>query len=181
LRDAGRDNEASVSVPIVMTLALRDITRSGPGRTFDAIALLRDARRRALAAGAPYAGLVHPHEAHDLMTFADAVLVDVRSKAEWELVGRVPGSVLAPWRGYPCTDPDPHYADALAEQVERSDVLLFLCRSGQRSHEAAIAAACAGFTQALNVMEGFEGALDAQGRRSKVSGWRSAGLPWIQN
>ncbi len=164
-----------------MSLPLRDVAVPAPIRPFELQPLLREARRRALAAGAPYAGLVHPREAHDLVTYAGAVLVDVRSRAEWELVGRVPGGVLVPWRGYPCTDPDPRFLEQLAEQVERDDLLVFMCRSGNRSHEAAEAAARGGFTRVLNVLEGFEGALDGQRRRSTVSGWRSAGLPWIQN
>jgi len=58
---------------------------------------------------------------------------------------------------------------------------MFLCRSGVRSHNAGQKAAAAGFTSALNILEGFEGDLDADQRRGRVGGWRAAGLPWVQS
>jgi rhodanese-related sulfurtransferase len=59
--------------------------------------------------------------------------------------------------------------------------VLLLCRSGNRSALAAEAAAKAGFTQVFNVLEGFEGELDAAQRRGASNGWRFHGLPWIQD
>ena len=59
--------------------------------------------------------------------------------------------------------------------------MLFLCRSGVRSHHAAEAAARAGFKRAYNVLEGFEGDLDCTRRRGTLGGWRAAGLPWEQS
>lgn len=144
-------------------------------------ALLAEARDRARAAGAPYAGLLRPAEAWELVTQSGALLVDVRAKAEWELVGRVPGSTLVEWRGYPCTDPNPRFIEELEVHAAHDDLVLFLCRSGQRSHQAAEAAARAGFARAYNILEGFEGDLDANRQRGTLGGWRRAGLPWIQN
>ena len=57
---------------------------------------------------------------------------------------------------------------------------MFLCRSGHRSHDAAIVATQAGFLECYNVLEGFEGDKDALQHRNSVGGWRVAGLPWIQ-
>jgi len=57
---------------------------------------------------------------------------------------------------------------------------MFLCRSGARSHQAAQAAMQAGYANAYNILEGFEGDKDANGHRNTVGGWRFAGLPWIQ-
>jgi len=65
--------------------------------------------------------------------------------------------------------------------VERDETVLFLCRSGVRSHHAAEAAARAGFKRAYNVLEGFEGDLDCTRRRGTLGGWRAAGLPWEQS
>jgi hypothetical protein len=42
-------------------------------------------------------------------------------------------------------------------------------------------AANAGYAQAFNILEGFEGDLDAQQQRGRIGGWRKAGLPWIQS
>jgi rhodanese-related sulfurtransferase len=58
---------------------------------------------------------------------------------------------------------------------------MFLCRSGVRSHGAAQLATQAGYTRAMNILEGFEGDLDANGHRGTVGGWRKASLPWVQS
>jgi rhodanese-related sulfurtransferase len=65
--------------------------------------------------------------------------------------------------------------------ADKDTPLLFLCRSGGRSHAAAAALAAAGFTRCYNVLEGFEGDKDASGQRNRVGGWRAAGLPWQQS
>jgi len=38
-----------------------------------------------------------------------------------------------------------------------------------------------GFTEAYNILEGFEGDKDENGHRGNVSGWKAAGLPWMQS
>jgi len=58
--------------------------------------------------------------------------------------------------------------------------VMFLCRSGQRSHHAAAQATSAGYPNCFNVLQGFEGDRDAQGHRNSVGGWRAAGLTWEQ-
>jgi rhodanese-related sulfurtransferase len=143
--------------------------------------ILDVARERGVAAGVRYAGLLTPREAYRLVREADAVLVDVRSRAEWELVGRPPGSALVEWRSYPCRDANPRFLEELAGHAGQGDLVLFLCRSGQRSNEAAEAAAAAGYGRAYNILEGFEGERDASGRRGNLGGWRKVGLPWVQS
>jgi rhodanese-related sulfurtransferase len=59
--------------------------------------------------------------------------------------------------------------------------VLFLCRSGARSHHAAQLATENGYTAAYNILEGFEGDKNAQGQRRSVNGWVAAGLPWQQS
>lgn len=147
----------------------------------DIARILDVARERGLAADVHYAGLVTPQEAYRLVRETDAVLVDVRSRAEWELVGRPPGSALVEWRGYPCRDVNPRFLEELAEHAAHDDLVLFLCRSGQRSDEAAAAAAASGYTRAYNILEGFEGDRDASGQRGNLGGWRKACLPWVQS
>ena len=58
--------------------------------------------------------------------------------------------------------------------------VMFLCRSGARSHAAAEAAMRAGWRETYNILEGFEGDKDAEQHRNTVGGWRKAGLPWTQ-
>jgi rhodanese-related sulfurtransferase len=64
---------------------------------------------------------------------------------------------------------------------DRETPLVFLCRSGVRSHAAAAAAAADGYTHAFNLLEGFEGNKDPAGHRNSIGGWRAAGLPWVQS
>jgi rhodanese-related sulfurtransferase len=147
----------------------------------DAAGILDGAASRGLARGVPYAGLVTPDEAWGLQRTGAAAIVDVRTRPEYEFVGRVPDSILVEWRRYGDSAPNPRFLDELAARFDRDATLLFLCRSAVRSHHAAAAAAAAGFGLAFNVLEGFEGERDALGRRGGLGGWRNAGLPWIQD
>ena len=142
-------------------------------------AIRRRAGERAVQSKLPYAGALMPDEAHALMQ-AGATLVDVRTKPELLYVGRVPGSVLVEWETYPGNAQNPEFLAQLAQAVEPGSTLLFLCRSGVRSHAAAAAAAQAGWPESYNVLEGFEGKKDAEQHRGALGGWRKAGLPWVQ-
>jgi rhodanese-related sulfurtransferase len=144
--------------------------------------LLAKARAAAAAQSLPFAGALPPGEAFALWTGTPgARLVDVRTRAEWSYVGRVPDALEIEWNQYP-SGRNPEFAQQLqAVAPERDRPLLFLCRSGGRSAAAAEAAARLGYTLAINVLEGFEGDLDSHGHRNTVGGWRKAGLPWVQN
>jgi rhodanese-related sulfurtransferase len=127
----------------------------------------------------PYTGALLPQEAQVLMG-EGAKLVDVRTKAELEWVGRVPDSLAVEWNAWPGGKPNPDFIPELEAQVRKDMPVMFLCRSGARSHNAAIAAAQAGYGESYNVLEGFEGDKDSEGHRNTSGGWRVAGLPWIQ-
>lgn len=142
--------------------------------------ILERAAARAREAGVPYAGLVTPDEAQRLAA-AGARIVDVRTRPEWALVGHVPGSALVEWQRYPDGVRNDRFLEQLADAVDPDDTVLFLCRSGQRSHHAAAAAASAGYASAYNILEGFEGDRDANGHRGTLGGWRRRGLPWTQS
>ena len=135
---------------------------------------------RAKAMGLPYAGALLPAEAHQLMQ-AGARLVDVRTKPEVQYVGRVPGAATVEWQTYPGSKPNPQFIGELAAVAPKGEPVMFLCRSGARSHSAAEAAMKAGWKETYNVLEGFEGDKDPQGHRNTVGGWRKAGLPWVQS
>jgi rhodanese-related sulfurtransferase len=144
--------------------------------------ILARARERARSSKLPYAGALTPAEAHAFLAQKpDAKLVDVRTKAELEWVGRVPGAITVEWNTWPGGKQNADFVRELQAQVPASAApVLFLCRSGGRSHNAAAVAAQAGYTNAFNVLEGFEGDKDQQGHRNTVGGWRAAGLPWVQ-
>ena len=144
--------------------------------------ILNAARQRARQKGLPYEGALLPAEAHALLQQQPGVrLVDVRSRAELDFVGRVPGSVEIEWKSYPGMLPNTRFLEQLTQQVPQDTIVMFLCRSGGRSHETAALAAQAGYRDAYNVLEGFEGDRDAHGRRNTVGGWRARGLPWTQS
>ena len=112
---------------------------------------------------------------------AGAKIVDVRSQFEHELIGRVPGSSLVVWKHWPTGEFNPRFLPELRQQCSSDDIVLFLCRSGVRSHSAAAVAAEAGYSQSFNILEGFEGDLNEEGQRGHLGGWRKSGLPWLQN
>ena len=144
-------------------------------------AILERALRRGREKGLDYAGEVTPREAWALFDAGAAILIDVRTRPEYELVGRVPDTPLVEWRRYGEALPNPAFIGELARHATARDTVLFLCRSAVRSHHAAESAARAGYTQAFNVLQGFEGDLDANRQRGTRGGWRAAGLPWEQS
>ncbi|WP_028479457.1 rhodanese-like domain-containing protein [Nocardia sp. CNY236] len=136
-----------------------------------------------------YAGDITPEQAWDLLhSHSDAVLVDVRTEAEWRFVG-VPDTssvgrptVLVEW-----ADSAGARNETFLEQLTHAlgdhdpdAPVVFLCRSGQRSRGAAITATSAGYRTCYNVLDGFEGPLDEFGHRGGA-GWRRLGLPWRQS
>ncbi|MBK9217522.1 MAG: rhodanese-like domain-containing protein [Uliginosibacterium sp.] len=144
--------------------------------------ILSLARHRAEHTKLPYSGATTPAEAYEIIQRAPgARLVDVRTRAELDWVGRIPGAVEIEWNTWPGGVPNPHFLTQLTRQVDQEALVLFICRSGARSHNAAMAAASAGYTACYNVLEGFEGDLDANGHRGAIGGWRHANLPWQQS
>jgi rhodanese-related sulfurtransferase len=143
--------------------------------------ILARAKERAAAQGLAYAGAVTPKEAWRLHAAGAAVIVDVRTAPEREFVGRVPDAIAVEWRAYGAKETNPRFLGELEAAVGRSDAVLFLCRSGVRSHHAAELAARAGFERAFNILEGFEGDLGSDQKRGMLGGWRRAGLPWVQS
>lgn len=143
--------------------------------------ILAAAAARGAQLGVAYSGAVSPAEAWALrQQLPGSVIVDVRSAAEWQFVGVVPDAVRIELRTYPGMVPNPGFVTQLQQQVDKSATVLFICRSGARSDEAARLAAEAGYSQVYNVLEGFEGDRDAAQHRGSVNGWKAAGLPWMQ-
>jgi len=138
------------------------------------------AQDRGRGLGLPYAGALLPAEAHALMQ-AGARLVDVRTAAELHYVGSVPGAQAIEWNSYPAGQRNPAFLEQLANAVRKDEPVMFLCRSGVRSHYAAMVAAEAGWAEAYNVLEGFEGDKDPAGQRGTSGGWKFARLPWVQS
>ena len=126
-----------------------------------------------------YAGDVTPQLAFDWWKQGLAVLVDVRSDAEREWVGFVPGAVAVPWKQWPGMKPNGDFDEGLKAAVPPGKKALLFCRSGVRSVAAAQRATELGI-EAYNVLEGFEGDPDENAHRGQRGGWRFRGLPWRQ-
>lgn len=117
-----------------------------------------------------------------LNTETSAVLLDVRDRTESTFVGHPVGAVNIPWKHAPDWKPNPDFVDEVRQRVpDFNTPLLLLCRSGQRSLDAAKALLAAGYTDLTNIEEGFEGPLDEHKHRSTLGGWRACDLPWEQN
>lgn len=114
-----------------------------------------------------------------------AVLLDVRTPAEFEYVGRPVGAINVPWQAA-----SPGFVENVRNALRRTAggdrapedrTVLAICRSGKRSMAAARALAEQGFKKVFNVAEGFEGDLDSERRRGNLNGWRFHKLPWVQD
>lgn len=135
-----------------------------------------------------YAGDLSPTETYQMLTDEpEAVVVDVRTAAEWAYVGLPDLAALGrevirvEWVRFPDGAPNAAFLDQLAAAGVTPDrPVAFLCRSGVRSVAAATAATGAGYARAYNIAEGFEGQLDGAGHRG-VGGWKASGLPWRQS
>lgn len=150
----------------------------------DTARILEAARQRGESGQMPYAGALMPEQALALLrTCPEARLVDVRTNAERDWVGRVqiPESQhqAIQWMLYPGGTPNPDFLTQLKQVAGKEDVLLFLCRSGVRSRNAAQKANEAGYGNCFDILEGFEGEKDENGHRKTRNGWCFAGLPWV--
>jgi len=127
-----------------------------------------------------YAGDITPEQAAKWVADGEAVMIDVRSDAEREWVGYVPGAVPLAWKQWPGMAMNAGFDEGLRASVPPGGKVVLLCRSGVRSIAAAKRATELGI-EAYNILEGFEGNADDQGHRGRLGGWRFRGLPWKQN
>lgn len=124
------------------------------------------------------------------------LFLDLRTRAEAMYVGMASGidalvpyvehqELMTDWdaqRGIyrlePLQDFVPEVNRRLAQKgLAKTDTVVLMCRSGDRSSRGANRLADDGYTQVWSVVDGFEGDLGKDGRRS-VNGWKNAGLPW---
>jgi rhodanese-related sulfurtransferase len=141
-------------------------------------------------------GNVTPAEALDMVKKdpQHVFLVDCRTRAEYQFVGHPAGAYNIPLRflttkvgkkGY-AEEMNPDFGkDLLARFNPKTDTLIILCRSGNRSCTACNEAIKAGFAEdkVFNMMGGFEGGKNKNknsiynGKRW-AGGWKLEGLPW---
>lgn len=114
---------------------------------------------------------------------AEAVFVDVRSRAEYVLQGHAVGTYNLPimrWNDRTGgMDPNPEFVAQMAAKYGKDRTLVLICRSGHRSGRAAAALAEAGYTHLYSVQGGMSGTRDDHGK--PVKGWQQEGLPMISD
>jgi rhodanese-related sulfurtransferase len=141
--------------------------------------ILQLAQQLGAEKGLPYAGAMTPREAFEMLQQnPEFLLIDVRTQAELALVGRVPAALNIEWAFYPGMVQNQDFAKELSDKLNKNQPLIFMCRTGGRSHNAAAVAATLGYTQAYNMLEGFEGEANSLNQRTMINGWKHAGLPW---
>ena len=130
-------------------------------------------------------GDITPAEAWQrLQNNAAAVLIDVRTQPEWVFVGvpAVERLIRQCWQVFPAMQVNGQFVAEINQMgLPKDTEILCICRSGARSASAASALTEAGYSNAWNVAQGFEGDKDQSGHRSTVNGWKAAGLPWVQS
>ncbi len=121
----------------------------------------------------------------DLRTRAEAMYVGMADRVD-ALVPLVEHQeLMTDWdpqrniyRLEPLQDFVPEVQRRLKEKnLSKDDIVILICRSGDRSSRGANRLAEDGFSRVYSVLDGFEGDLSKDGRRN-VNGWRNAGLPW---
>jgi len=137
----------------------------------------------------PYRGDLSPKQAWEkLKDDINAVMVDVRTTAELHYVGtpdlRPIAKHIIPleFRQLPNMDYNPKFIENLTAKITDKDAsIIFICRTGGRSQEAAIWLTELGYNNCYNLENGFEGELDNHGHRGNVNGWKADKLPWRQD
>ena len=126
---------------------------------------------------------LNPRQAWDLLQQnTDAVLVDVRTKVEHAFVGHPLGAIHVAWKEAPDWQVNSKFVADVEKLVsDKNAPILLLCRSGQRSLDAAKVLEEAGYRRLINIVDGFEGPLDQHNHRGNLGGWRFHGLPWAQS
>jgi rhodanese-related sulfurtransferase len=125
-----------------------------------------------------------PKDAFDFLQHnPEALFIDCRSEMEYLFVGHPQGALHVAWNDGPDWDVNPHFVGQVKKLAGTNHTLrpiVLICRSGNRSQEAAEALERVGFTRVYNVLHGFEGELDEKHHRNTRTGWRFDGLPWEQ-
>ncbi len=130
-----------------------------------------------------------PTEAYQLMQDNPAtLLVDVRSDMEYLMIGHPKGAMHVPWIDEPDWTINPDFVKdvrrlllgRVSGDASGSVPVILICRSGNRSDDAAAALASDGLKNLYVIKAGFEGPLDDNHHRGTISGWRFEGLPWEQ-
>lgn len=123
-----------------------------------------------------------------LQSEPQVLLLDVRSEMEYLMIGHPTGAVNIAWIDAPDWGVNPQFVvqvrrlllGRMSGKARGTVPIILICRSGNRSADAARKLLDEGFGEVFVVEGGFEGPLDDEHHRNGLAGWRFAGLPWEQ-
>ncbi len=153
----------------------------GPGA-----ALTAPAAGAGVQVPAPVAGKVTEITAegawHILQQDPRAVILDVRTQAEYVFVGHPAAAVNIPLQFWDAatnrwSDNTDFVARAQA-RLPMDGAVITMCRSGHRSKKAAELLVKLGYQRVYNMSESFEGDADPATGLRTVNGWKNRGLPY---
>jgi rhodanese-related sulfurtransferase len=123
----------------------------------------------------------------------EVVILDVRTPEEYNFVGHpemalnVPVQLVtsnfdAEKKAYAMAA-NPDFVAQVAKTIDKNATVLVMCRSGQRAAAAVNLLAQAGYTNAFNVVDSFEGDMvtdpeNVYNNKRMKNGWKNYGLPW---
>ncbi|MEZ5691304.1 MAG: rhodanese-like domain-containing protein [Rickettsiales bacterium] len=145
-------------------------------------------QKAVISASCEYAGDISPLDVYNYAKHHKSIIIDVRTKPEWQFVGipDLSGTksrlLTVSWKNYPDFSLNTNFVEELlsSDDIAKDMALFFICRSGGRSMDAAIALSKEGFNYCFNIDGGFEGDPDENRHRSTKDGWKYYSLPWIQ-
>lgn len=125
----------------------------------------------------------------DIRTRAEAMFVGMASAADYLVPYTELQEIMVDWddkRSAYLQESNPDFAKGVADRLAakgltKTDAVILICRSGDRSANAANLLKLSGYTRVYSIAEGFEGDLAKDGAKAgqrAVNGWKNAGLPW---
>ena len=104
---------------------------------------------------------------------SNAVLLDVRTKDEWETVGKPDTKDLGIKSFFITISQDQSFLDNVKQNINKDNQVLVMCAAGGISIIAANLLANEGY-KTLNISDGFSG-------NGEDPGWKNLGLPSVIN
>ena len=131
--------------------------------------------------------------ANQMTAAGKAVIVDIRTPQEYQLIGHVPGTYNIPvafWGKWDDLkkafgwDPNPDFVKLFASVFpDKNAAYILMCRSGHRSAKTVKTLQQAGYANLYQMWDGFEGLAVTDKAspnfgKKMVDGWKNRNLPW---
>lgn len=109
-------------------------------------------------------------------------IIDCRTREEFiaghpEMASNIPIEFMI--NGSVTRNPD--FEAEVRKIASETDTVMIICRTGRRSIIAANQIIKAGFSNVINISDGFEGKKGRDAGSAEGSGWKHSGLPWVRN